>query len=151
MPLHVDAEARVKANLDAVRRGDKPAMKVIGELTQKQFDEINAVNDQHNQPHLGSREVVYIGRHHYGSRHADGYSIHDMWLQVESSLSELSVVSGNAKMTRMQNPVPRADGYNNAVRDMAVFELTQRKPRAELYSAIPKGDKNTPNNAKSPP
>ena len=151
MPVHVDAEAKVKANLEAVRRGDRPGIKVIGELTQKQFDDINDINGQHGQPGLGSRDIVYMGRHHYESRAADGYSIQDMWLQVESALSETSVVGGNARMTRMQNPATRADGYGNAVRDMAILELTQRKPRAELYSAIPKGDTNLPRNAKSPP
>lgn len=62
-----------------------------------------------------------------------------MWLQAKSALDTASVVKASPKMTTMQNPVERADGYGNQVRDLAVFELTQRKPRAELYSLVPKG------------
>jgi hypothetical protein len=45
----------------------------------------------------------------------------------------------------MQNPNARDDGYGNQVFDRAVFEMTAKKPRAELYSVIPKGDKLKPN------
>jgi hypothetical protein len=50
----------------------------------------------------------------------------------------------NTKMTALDSVARREDGYGNMVRDRAVLELTQRKPRAELYSVIPKGDTNKP-------
>ena len=46
--------------------------------------------------------------------------------------------------TALINNTPRNDGYGNQVNDLAVLELTSRKPRAELYSVIPKGDDNKP-------
>lgn len=55
-----------------------------------------------------------------------------------------AVVAPSAKMTALERATHRADGYGNMVRDRAVLELTQRKPRAELYSVIPKGDTNKP-------
>jgi hypothetical protein len=44
-------------------------------------------------------------------------------------------------MTALHAARDRADGYGCMVRDMAVFELSARKPRVELYSVIPKGDR----------
>jgi hypothetical protein len=43
-------------------------------------------------------------------------------------------------MTALEAGERRNDGYGNMVRDRAILELTQRKPRAELYSVMPKGD-----------
>ncbi|TAM49722.1 MAG: hypothetical protein EPN57_25020 [Paraburkholderia sp.] len=43
-------------------------------------------------------------------------------------------------MTTVQSTVLRDDGYGAMVRDEAVLELYARKPRAELFSVIPKGD-----------
>ena len=74
-----------------------------------------------------------------------------MGRQIESALVPDSIVIANPKMTAMQNPQTRDDGYGNAVHDRAIFELTQRKPRAELFSVIPKGDIDPPKNAKGPP
>jgi len=37
------------------------------------------------------------------------------------------------------------------VLDRAIFECTQRKPRAELFSVIPKGDTRKPTTKKGPP
>jgi len=47
-------------------------------------------------------------------------------------------------MTVLQNPKKREDGYGNRVSDQAILECTTRFPYAELYSAIPKGDKIKP-------
>ncbi|OAU96701.1 hypothetical protein AO385_0014 [Moraxella catarrhalis] len=48
------------------------------------------------------------------------------------------------RMTAIQSITPRNDGYGNLVTDRAIFELTAKKPRAELFSVIPKGDNNKP-------
>lgn len=47
-------------------------------------------------------------------------------------------------MTALRSTFGRDDGYGNEVFDEAIFELTARKPKAELYSIIPKGDRNKP-------
>ena len=47
-------------------------------------------------------------------------------------------------MTTLENPLGRADGYGNTVHDRAVFECTTKKPRAELFSVMPKGDSRKP-------
>lgn len=49
-------------------------------------------------------------------------------------------------MTALRSTFGRDDGYGNEVFDEAIFELTARKPKAELYSIIPKGDRNKPKN-----
>jgi hypothetical protein len=100
---------------------------------------------------IESREIVFIGRHFYASRAKDGYTIGDMWTQIKAALSAESVVFANPKMTALESPVGRADGYGNTVHDRAIFECTQRKPRAELFSVIPKGDSQKPTTKKSPP
>lgn len=115
-------------------------MVAIGRFTDKQLSDVNAVRRGLDLNEISDPEIVYIGRHHYVSRSVDGYTVEDMWLQVRSALDASAVVKASPKMTTMQNPAERADGYGSQVRDLAVFELTQRKPRAELYSLIPKGD-----------
>ncbi len=47
-------------------------------------------------------------------------------------------------MTAIKNTRLRQDGYGNEVQDEAIFELIARKPKAELYSVVPKGDKMKP-------
>jgi hypothetical protein len=73
-----------------------------------------------------------------------------MAAQIESALSSAPVVFANPTMTRMDNLQARADGYGNRVHDRAIFECTQRKPRAELFSVIPKGDDQKPPKKKAP-
>ncbi|KND54579.1 hypothetical protein BPUN_4306 [Candidatus Paraburkholderia kirkii] len=90
-------------------------------------------------------EIVLIGKHLHGSRIVrDNYTIEDVLTQITSALDAGSVVVSSRKMTALDAVDFRADGYGNMVRDRAVLELTQRKPRAELYSVIPKGDTNRP-------
>ncbi|RLK29119.1 hypothetical protein C7417_5496 [Cupriavidus plantarum] len=70
----------------------------------------------------------------------DGYTIEDVIVQMRTALDTSAVVQASSKMTTVRSVVPREDGYGNTVQDMAILELTSRKPRAELYSVIPKGD-----------
>lgn len=151
MPLYPDAEAKVKANLHAVARGERASLVAIGIFTERQFNDINAVRRGLSLAELGSPEIVYIGRHHYASRAAQGYAVEDMWQQVRSALADTAVIIANPRMTAMDSAVERDDGYGNKIRDRAIFECTQRKPRAELFSVIPRGDAISPRNAKGPP
>ena len=61
-------------------------------------------------------------------------------LQIEYALASTACVLPTSRMTATRSVTVRADGYGNMVFDEAVYELTQRKPRAELFSVVPKGD-----------
>jgi len=150
MPIDPNAVHAIREHLCRIANGEKPRIITIGELTPEQLEAICAERRRLGLPELESPELVYLGRHHYESRSVDGYTVEDMILQLQSSLSPLSQVQATIKMTAMQNLDLRADGYGSAVADRAVLELTARKPRAEVYSVIPKGDGGGPKNKKGP-
>ena len=147
MPVYAGAKNIILENLSLLIKGGRAPLIAIGCFTNEQMNDVNAVRRGLNLHEIESSEIVYIGKHHFTSRSADGYTIEDMWHQIESALDARSVVTANRGMTSMQNPFARIDGYGNQVKDRAIFELTQRKPRAELFSAIPKGDRPPVNQA----
>lgn len=71
----------------------------------------------------------------------DGCNIDDLLKQIESTLSDKSRIIMAQRMTAIQSITPRNDGYGNLVNDRAIFELTRKKPRVELFSVIPKATK----------
>jgi hypothetical protein len=151
LPLYPDAKAQIIANLQVIATGGRASLIAIGMFTEQQFDDINAVRRGLNLHEIESQEIVFIGRHIYASRSKDGYSIDDIVVQIESALSSASLVFANPRMTALNNLQARADGYGNQVYDRAIFECTQRKPRAELFSVIPKGDNHKPPTKKAHP
>jgi len=144
LPLRPGASKAIKQNLARCESGERPPLIVIGNFTKKQFAEINARRLALGLHELAQNEIVFIGRHLYESRSKDGYSIDDIVTQIESALCADSVADIEKFVSYTENPNARDDGYGNAVRDRAVFEMTARKPRAELFSVIPKGDTNKP-------
>ncbi len=145
MPLYDNALYLIRGNLEEIQRGGKARAVPIGRLTHAQHGMVNAHRAAANLPPLEDPEVVFIGQHTYDSRILrDNYTIDDVIGQIASALASDAVVMPHAKMTALESATPREDGYGNRVRDRAVLELTQRKPRAELYSVIPKGDANKP-------
>lgn len=145
MPLNDDAMDILRASLEMLAQGERPLVVTIGVLTAQQHAAINAYRNKHGLPDLASPEVVFLGRHLYHSRAVkDGYSIDDILDQIESAMSETAIAIATHKMTALRSTTVRHDRYGNQVIDEAVFELTQRRPKAELYSVIPKGDKNKP-------
>lgn len=145
MPLYATAKDLIRTNLVAIANNQRVQTVAIGRLTAEQFASINALKQSQNLPLLENSEIVFIGQHAYNSRVIkDGYSIDDVIVQIESALSVTSLVQDTAKLTAIKNTIARADGYGNEVYDEAIFELMRRKPRAELYSVIPKGDKIKP-------
>jgi hypothetical protein len=118
----------------------------IGRFTAAQFSEINIARKDFRLPELQSNEIVFIGRHFYEGRSRDGYTIDDMIAQIVSGLDETACVVVSPKMSCLRNLAGRYDGYGNKVFDQAVFEMTSRKPRAELFSIIPRGDNIKPKN-----
>ena len=151
LPLYDDAIDKIRYNLTQISLGQKPALVSIGYLTEAQFKIINDERIILGRHEIEKNEIVFIGRHIYQSRAGDGYTIDDIIEQISSSLSEASIVNITVKMTSIQNLEARQDRYGNFVKDMAVFEATAKKPRIELFSVIPKGDYNKPQNRKSPP
>lgn len=145
MPLFDNAKYLIRANLEEVQRGGKARAVVIGDFTPAQFETINQIKESVGLPLLESPEIVFIGSHVYSSRVIrDGYSLDDVMLQIESVLVATAIVLTSPRMTAIRSTTPRQDGYGNEVLDEAVFECTQRKPRAELYSVMPKGDRIKP-------
>lgn len=142
MPLYDNAIDTIRTNLEQLANGERPKFVAIGYFTDEQFSKINEFRLANDLPPLEQNEILYMGRHHYESRvNRDGYKINDLIEQIQSSLSEHSQVIMAQRMTAIQNQNPRNDGYGNLVTDRAIFEMTSKKPRAELFSVIPKGDK----------
>lgn len=142
MTLFVDALTLIHAQLTAIANGQKVKAINIGQFTPKQHSEINVLRASKNLPPLESPEIVFVGSHMFKSRITiDNYTINDVVLQINAAVSINSEVIHTRNMTGLQSTVKRADGYGNFVLDEAVFELTQKKPKAELYSVIPRGDK----------
>lgn len=145
MPLYENAKYLIRANLEESERGGRVRAVVIGHFTQAQYEAVNAHRESDDQPKLESPEIVMIGSHLYRSRVIrDGYMIDDVMMQIECALADTALVLPTSKMTATRSVTLRADGYGNPVLDEAVYELTQRKPRAELFSVVPKGDKIKP-------
>lgn len=150
MPLYADAEARIRFNLLKIESGERAPLTAIGSLTEIQFENLNIYRAKFDLHLLEQNEIILIGKHLYNSRVKDGYTIDDMIAQIVSALSPASVVDISATWSRIDNPNPRADGYGNFVHDRGVFEMTAKKPRAELFSVMPKGDNIKPINVKKP-
>jgi hypothetical protein len=140
MPLDTTKIDAIREQLQRVANGERVRPIDIGQLTADQFAAINAYRSENGLPALESAVVCYVGRHHYASRHAQGYTIEDMIAQLESGLGAQSEVITGHSLTGLQNKVGRNDGYGHTVKDLVTLELTQRKPKAEAFSVIPKGD-----------
>lgn len=151
MPLYPDAEAKIEANLRTIEAGNRAPHIAIRAFTDRQVADINAVRRGLGLHEIADQEFVFIGRHLHTSRTKDGYTIGDILRQIESALAPGSIVIANPKMTAMQNLRTRDDGYGRAVNDRAIFELTQRKPRAALFSVILKGASTRPRTLKAHP
>lgn len=140
MPLNRGAIDLIRNQLEQIALGNKVPLIVIGYLTETQHKAVREFRAQHGLSGGESPEIVYIGRHHYESRVKQGYTIEDMILQIEASTADTAEAFIRGAMTSLRSIVLRSDGYGKQVRDQAIFELTARKPRVELYSVIPKGD-----------
>lgn len=148
MPLYQGATDQIRANLNALRDGLRPPMREIGYLTEVQFEDLNKSRWNLGLHRLEQNELLFIGRHLYKSRAADGYSVEDMVDQITSALAQTAVVSITQHWSRIENLTPRSDRYGNYICDRGILEMTARKPRAEFFSVIPKGDSVKPINLK---
>jgi hypothetical protein len=140
VPLFVGAEELLRSSLVSIAQGARPPVREIGALTHEQFAEINKARVELGLHEIRENGIVFLGRHLFVSRSADGYTIDDMIEQIVSALDPASAVLVNSRMTAIQNVTVRNDRLGNQIRDRAIFEATVRKPRLELFSVIPKGD-----------
>lgn len=144
MPLIHKARRIMRINLERIRDNQKPKLIVIGTLTANQLTKINEHLIIQKRPQI-VEEVVFTGTHIYKSRVIrDGYTIEDVLDQISSAMEETAEVLENPHVTGIQNPLLRLDRYSNKVKDQAIFECVDHHPRLQLYSVIPKGDKNKP-------
>jgi hypothetical protein len=144
-------EEKLRAHLQRIADGEKPPMTIIGHFTDDQFGAINAGRKEADLHLLEKNEIIFMGRHLYTSRSRDGYNVDDMVKQIVSGMSSESVVDLNKLASRMQSATARDDGYGNQVFDRIIFEMTAQKPRAELFSVMPKGDSVKPNGTRFEP
>lgn len=146
MPLYANAIEIIRANLNEISKGNKVKPIAIGALTKQQLNAINKHRQEHNlnlEPMIA--EVLFFGNHIYQSRCLrDGYTIDDVIDQIASAMDSASMLVGNLPMQAIENPSQRTDQYGNQVHDRAVFECMSRHPRPELFSVMPKGDRNRP-------
>lgn len=141
MPLYDNADNAIRELLRRIARGERVQLIPVGCLTSAQHDAINHALARANLPGLDNPEILLLGRHMYRSRVTrDCYSIEDVIRQVRAALASTSVVHRSSSMTTLTSTVKRADGYGANVVDTAILELTARKPKAELFSVVPKGD-----------
>jgi hypothetical protein len=148
MPLFENALDAIRANLEALNRRERVKLISIGTLTDSQLAAINLYRIKQGLPPI-SGEVVFIWSHIHKRRiMEDGYSVEDVLDQIQSAFHPSSTVI-TGKMSAIKNPVERPDRYGNQVRDEAVFECSTKHPRAELFSVVPRGDRNKPAKWKS--
>jgi hypothetical protein len=142
MPLYPNAEQLIRGNIAVIKRGQKPRAVLIGYLTDAQMNDINAYRRTRNWEPIG-KDIVFIGSHVYESRVVnDGYSEDDLIAQIKSALSDTCKYIRTPKMTVLQNPTKRETGYGCSVRDELTLECSTRHPISELFSVVPRGDKN---------
>jgi hypothetical protein len=142
MPIYDNAERLIRGNIAVIKRGKKPRAVVVGYLTDVQMEAINTYRRSRYWEPI-ERDVVFVGTHVYQSRVVqDGYSEDDLIAQIKSAFSATCRYIPTQKMTVLQNPTPRESGYGCLVKDELTLECSARLPRSELYSVVPRGDRN---------
>ena len=148
MPLHDGAIDRIRRQLEDIQRGRRVDIIVIGALTDEQHACICDFRRSRRLPDVESKELAYLGRHHFESRVAQGYCIEDLLMQLAAATASDAEVHAVGKMTSLRSRHDRDDGHGCRVRDRAILELTARKPRVEVFSVIPTGDGRSPKTTK---
>jgi hypothetical protein len=144
VPLSDEGRFLIRKNLEALQSGKRVSLVVVGHLTEIQLSAINTKRDIHGYAPV-TGELVFIGQHVYNNRIVkDGYSIDDVVEQIASALDSSAIALDTSPMTSLENSKARDDAYGNSVRDRAVLECSVRHPRPEVFSVIPKGDRNKP-------
>lgn len=136
-PLRAGGLETARDILGRVARGEKPPAAVIGDLTAKQFSDMNAIRQARGMPPLSSPDVRYNGRHHYASRSKDGDNVDEMLTQIERSMDPASKIENQPRGPALVNPTPRVNPRGETVQDQAVINHRQQGG-ADLFSAYGK-------------
>jgi hypothetical protein len=140
LPLFADGLRKIRRNLTQAQSGLRPRAVKIGFFTGEQLALINEAFISKGFPEL-LPEILFHGTHLFKSRcERDGYTIEHVLAQIQSAFSDESEIVLSASSTMIRNPHKRMDHNGNLVNDEAVFECTARRPYADLYSVIPRGD-----------
>ena len=107
VPLYHDAIARIRDNLEKLSKGEKAPMIAIGNFSPIQFGDINAARRDLGLHELEINEIVFIGRHLFNSRSADGYSIDDIIDQIENAMSADSIAVVSPRMSCIRRQAAR--------------------------------------------
>jgi hypothetical protein len=92
LPLYPDSEATVKANPRISAAGGRASIFDIETFTKRQWNDINAVRRGLGLHEIESREIVFVGRYIDANRTRDGYTVDNIWAQIEAARSAASVV-----------------------------------------------------------
>ena len=150
MPFYHKKKGELLSHLQKIINGERVPVIEIGHLTEEQHQEINKARDELEYPPLLSPEILYLGKHHVSSRHGkDGYTAEDILDQIVHILDVDVEIPVTRRQTKMVSKTLRKDAYGNDIIDNGILELMSRKPKAELYSVIPKGDSIKPNYLKA--
>jgi hypothetical protein len=140
MPLYADGLKKIRRNLLQVQAGQKPWVAKVGFFTPEQMNKINEARTAMGFPALRP-EIKFHGSHLYDSRCVKNpYTIDQVLEQIQSAMSDVSVVDPSRPSVVIRNPNKRVDHNGIAVNDEAVFECSGRHPFADLYSVVPVGD-----------
>lgn len=146
MPFYHHKKEELHSQIKSLINGDRVPVIEIGYLTQEQHDAINQGRSALDYPPLESPKILYLGKHHVGSRHGkDGYNADDILEQIMHILDTEVDIPITPRQTKMVSKTSRLDAYGNTIIDTGILELMSRRPKAELYSVIPKGDNIKPN------
>lgn len=141
MPFYHHQKEQLLKQIQDLIDGKRAPVIVIGTLTEAQHSAINRGRELLEYPPLESPEVLYMGKHHVNSRHGkDGYTADDILQQIIHILEVEVDIPVTKRQTKMVSKTKRQDAYGNTIEDIGILELMSRKPKAELFSVIPKGD-----------
>jgi hypothetical protein len=140
MPLYADGLKKIRRNLLQAQSGQKPWVVKVGFFTPEQITQINEARTSMGFPALRP-EILFHGSHLFKSRCVENpYTIDQVLVQIQSALSDASVVDPSRPSVVIRNPNKRMDHNGILVNDEAVFECSGREPFADLYSVFPNGD-----------
>lgn len=126
--------------------------RIIGEINELQFVQINYIRRYFGYPEFKGRGIYFIGKHLFESRHRkDSYSKENIFKMIKRSIEVNSFPSMdfrtiNRVSSSEKNKINLVSTNNdklegNSVQYVSVFVFSQKRENGlELYNIIPYGD-----------